>query len=94
VGSSKRVGTPESIPLIQEIDVSLYSAGARVTQAQYGDGTVTSVNERHTVIYFDMHGVRTFATPLVRLEASSTIAPPKIEKPRRRAVKRNTASQG
>jgi hypothetical protein len=28
-----------------------------------GDGTVNSVNEYHTVIDFDAHGVRTFASP-------------------------------
>lgn len=72
--------------------MSLYSAGARVTQAQYGDGTVTAANDRHTVIDFDMHGVRTFATSIVRLERSTTLAPPKAEKPRRRAVKRAVAA--
>ena len=62
-----------------------YSTGDRVSQAQYGDGTVTAANEYHTVVDFDAHGVRTFATPLVRLEPSATLAPPKPVKARRKA---------
>ena len=61
-----------------------YSSGDRVFQASYGDGTVTTANEYHTVVDFDAHGSRTFATPLVRLEASATPAPPKVTKTRRR----------
>jgi len=48
-----------------------------------------AVNEYHTVIDFDAHGSRLFATPLVRLERSSTTAPLKPTKPRRQAAKRN-----
>jgi len=69
-----------------------YSTGARVTQPQYGDGTVSAVNEYHTVIDFDMHGSRTFKTSIVRLEQSSTAAPPKPEKPKRRTIKKTVAS--
>jgi hypothetical protein len=65
----------------------LYSAGDRVSQLQYGTGTVTVANDHHTVIEFDEHGPRTFATRLVRLEASATAAPPKPVKTRRRTVK-------
>lgn len=62
-------------------------------QAQYGTGTITASNEHHTVIDFDEHGIRTFSTPLVRLERSSTAAPgrPKRKtgprKPKAAAVK-------
>ena len=66
-----------------------YSTGDRVSQLQYGDGTVTATNEYHTVIEFDAHGLRTFATPLVRLERSSTPAPIKPAKTRRRTLKKN-----
>ena len=66
----------------------IYSAGDRVSQAQYGDGTVTVANEYHIVIDFDAHGSRTFATPLVQLERSSTAAPVKPTKTRKRAVKK------
>ena len=65
----------------------LYSAGDRVSQLQYGTGTVTVANDHHTVIEFDAHGPRTFATRLVRLEASATAAPPKPVKTRRRTAK-------
>jgi hypothetical protein len=52
-----------------------FQVGDRVSQATYGDGTITAINERHTVVNFDAHGTRTFATPIVRLEPSSTTAP-------------------
>jgi hypothetical protein len=55
--------------------MKLFAKGDRVAQAQYGTGTVTDVNERHTVIDFDAHGIRRFSTPLVRLEPSSEPAP-------------------
>lgn len=61
-----------------------FSVGDRVTQATYGTGTVTSANERHTVIDFDEHGVRTFSTPLVRLERSNSAAPQRAAKTTRR----------
>ncbi len=71
-----------------------YAAGDRVAHSQYGDGTLTSVNEYHTVIDFDIHGVRTFSTPRVVLAGSDTLAPPKPAK-RARRTKRlfATASQ-
>jgi hypothetical protein len=61
----------------------LHNAGDRVAHTQYGDGTVSSVNQYHTVIEFDAHGVRTFVSPRVVLTHSSTPAP---EKPTRRKV--------
>jgi len=64
------------------------SPGNRVYQAQYGHGTVTAVNEYHTVVDFDAHGTRTFATPLVQLEPSSTPAPEKPAATRRKSTKR------
>ncbi|MEW6322666.1 MAG: hypothetical protein AB1635_16460 [Acidobacteriota bacterium] len=63
-----------------------FAVGDRVSQPQYGHGTITAVNEYHTVIDFDEHGVRTFATPMVRLERSTTAAPerkPKVRSSRR-----------
>ena len=78
---------PRPVPLIQEVDVPLYSAGDRVSQTQYGDGTVTNADEYHTVIEFDAHGPRTFATRIVQLARTSTPAPPKPVKSRRRSVK-------
>ena len=58
-----------------------HSAGDRVAHAQYGDGTVSSVNQSHTVIEFDAHGARTFVSPRVVLTHST---PPAPEKPVRR----------
>lgn len=69
--------------MMTEEMVLIYSTGDRVTQAQYGDGTVTAANQYHTVIDFDAHGSRRFATPLVRLERSFTVAPAKPAKARR-----------
>lgn len=64
-----------------------YTPGDRVAHTQYGDGTVNSVNEYHTVIDFDAHGVRTFSSPRVVLSSSSTPAPVRPPKAVRR-VKR------
>jgi hypothetical protein len=64
-----------------------YTPGDRVAHAQYGDGTINTMNEYHTVIDFDAHGLRTFSSPRVVLSASSTPAPVKPVKPARR-VKR------
>ena len=65
-----------------------YGRGDRITHAQYGDGTISSVNEYHTVIDFDDHGLRTLSSPMVVLTASSTPAPVKPTKARR--AKRQT----
>ena len=65
-----------------------YSVGDRVSQQQYGAGTVTAVNEYHTVIDFDEHGSRTFSTALVQLERSSTAAPVRAKGARRKAAPR------
>jgi hypothetical protein len=66
-----------------------YAPGDRVTHEQYGDGTLVSVNEFHTVIEFDAHGRRTFSSPRVVLAPSSTPAPPK---PVRKRATRKTAT--
>jgi hypothetical protein len=57
--------------------MSSRSTGDRVVHSQYGDGTVQSVNEYHTVIEFDAHGKRTFVSPRVVLAESSVPAPVK-----------------
>jgi hypothetical protein len=62
-----------------------YAVGDRVTQANYGTGTITGVDQQHTVIDFDEHGIRTFATNLVVLERTATPAPARGAKARRRA---------
>jgi len=65
-----------------------YNAGDRVTHSQYGDGTLVTTNEYHTVIEFDLHGRRTFSSPRVVLSSCSTLAPPK---PVRRGGRRAAA---
>ncbi len=69
-----------------------FTVGDRVTQAQYGPGTITGVNEFHTVIDFDEHGIHTFSTPLVVLQRTSTPAPVKVAKARRRAPRATAKS--
>ena len=61
----------------------VYTKGDRVSQLQYGTGTVTEANERHTVIEFDEHGIRTFSTPIVTLERTTVAAPTRTKKPAR-----------
>ena len=65
-----------------------YAVGDRVAHSQYGDGTITRVDEYHTVIDFDAHGSRTFSSPRVTLTASTTEAPARpAARKRKRAVK-------
>ena len=68
-----------------------YGAGDRVTHAQYGDGTLVSSNEYHTVIDFDAHGRRTFSSPRVVLTESSTPAPVKPVRTRARSKSKAAA---
>ncbi len=65
-----------------------YAIGDRVSQPQYGAGTITAVDEHHTVIDFDEHGPRTFSTPLVKLERSTTAAPVRTKTTRRKTAAR------
>ena len=71
----------------------LFSVGDRVSQPQFGAGTVAAINEYHTMVDFDDHGVRTFSTPLVKLERSTTLAPIRPKPTRRKkAAPRATAA--
>ena len=62
-----------------------WAKGDRVVQPTYGPGTLVEVNEHHTVIDFDEHGRRTFATRLVTLQATNEPAPARAA--RKRATK-------
>ena len=64
--------------------MKLYTKGSRVTQATYGSGTVTSSDEKYTVIEFDEHGRRVFLTDVVTLTKSETPAPNKPSKAKRK----------
>jgi hypothetical protein len=57
--------------------VKLFAKGNRVSQANYGSGTITSSDERYTVIEFDNHGRRVFITDMVALSQSDEPAPKK-----------------
>ena len=66
----------------------MFAKGDRVVQPQYGAGTITEVNDRHTVIEFDEHGTRRFLTSMVTLESTSAPAPtraPRARKTRKKA---------
>jgi hypothetical protein len=68
--------------------MATHSRGDRVAHDHYGDGTVSSVNQYHTVIEFDAHGVRTFVSPRVVLTPSTTPAPEKPKRARRTAARK------
>ncbi len=65
-----------------------HAAGDRVTQSDYGDGTIQSVSDTYTRILFDAHGLRTFVTSRVVLTRATTEAPPKAAARRKRAPKK------
>jgi len=72
--------------------VKLYSKGSRVSQSSYGTGTVSSSDERYTVVEFDNHGRRVFVTDMVTLEKSDEPAPNKpVKEKRKKAVKKAEA---
>ena len=70
--------------------MSRYAIGDRVSQPQYGIGTVTAVDEYHTVIDFDDHGPRRFSTSIVQLERSKVPAP---VKPAKKTTRRKAAAR-
>lgn len=68
--------------------MSKHNSGDRIAHAQYGDGTVSTVNQYHTVIDFDAHGMRTFASERVVLTESTTPAPEKPVRARKSAARK------
>ena len=64
--------------------MKLFAKGSRVKQSAYGSGTVTSSDERYTVVEFDEHGRKTFVTDMVTLDKSDEPAPNKPDKAKRR----------
>jgi hypothetical protein len=72
--------------------VKLFAKGNRVTQANYGAGTVTSSDERYTVIEFDNHGRRVFITDMVTLGQTDEPAPKKPAPRRRKAAAATSTS--
>ena len=70
-----------------------WTKGDRVVQPTYGLGTLVEVNEQHTVIDFDEHGRRTFATRLVTLQATNEPAPARAAR-KRASKKTKEAAEG
>jgi hypothetical protein len=63
--------------------MATFKVGDRVTQPNYGDGTITGADDHHIVIDFDGHGVKRFASSLVALERTSAPAPARAGKAKR-----------
>jgi hypothetical protein len=64
--------------------MKMFEVGDRVVQPVYGAGTVTAADARHTVIDFDLHGVRRFVTTMVTLTSTNEPAPARPAKATRR----------
>jgi hypothetical protein len=62
-----------------------FSPQDRIDHSVYGLGTIAEVNERHTTIDFDEAGIKKFMSSMVELSSSSTPAP---EKPGKRKKKK------
>lgn len=60
-----------------------FKVGDRVVQPNYGAGTITGIDDHYTVVEFDEHGAKRFASNLVHLERSADPAPQKGSKPKR-----------
>ena len=69
--------------------MSTRKAGDRVAHAHYGHGTLSSLNEYHTVIDFDEHGTRTFVSSRVVLTDSMVPAPAKPARPKKAPAKKS-----
>jgi hypothetical protein len=54
---------------------SAFSANERITHYIYGLGTISEVNDLHTVIEFDQNGRKKFVTSIVQLERTNVPAP-------------------
>jgi hypothetical protein len=52
-----------------------FSTNERINHYIYGLGTISEVNDLHTVIEFDQNGRKKFVTSIVQLERTSVPAP-------------------
>lgn len=64
-----------------------FSPQDRIDHSVYGLGTIVEVNERYTTIDFDETGVKKFLTSMVKLSFSSTSAPEKPVKKKKKPAK-------
>jgi hypothetical protein len=60
--------------------------GARVSQPNYGPGTVTDSDGTHVVIDFDNHGPKRFVAAMVSLAPTNEPAPEKTKAKRKKKV--------
>ena len=71
-----------------------FIANERVNHSIYGLGTISEVNDLHTVIDFDENGRRKFVTSIVRLERSDALPPaPPARRSRTKVSKVKAKSQ-
>jgi hypothetical protein len=68
-----------------------FDKGDRVAHGQYGAGTLIDVNECHTVIDFDDHGIHKFITTMVLLERTAIPAPQRPARSARKGAARTRA---
>ena len=73
--------------------MKLYGKGNRVTQATYGAGTVTSSDDKYTVIEFDQHGRKVFLTDMVTLGKTDEPAPNRPVKEKKKKAAAKTATR-
>ena len=73
--------------------MSIRKSGDRVAHPHYGHGTLSSLNEYHTVIDFDAHGTRTFVSSRVVLTDSMVPAPEKPVRPKRASAKKSAPKE-
>jgi hypothetical protein len=72
----------------------IYPKGDRVTESQYGTGTMVEANERHTAIDFDDYGVKPFSTQLVMLVRTARAPPLPNRRSRSRRGPRARTNRG
>ncbi len=53
----------------------VFAANERIQHSIYGLGTISEINDLHTVIEFDQNGRKKFITSMVQLEPTEVPAP-------------------
>lgn len=71
-----------------------FAANERISHSIYGLGTISEVNDMHTVIDFDENGRRKFVTSIVRLERTDILPPPPPPRRARARSVKATKSKG
>jgi len=71
-----------------------FAPNERISHSIYGLGTISEVNDMHTVIDFDENGRRKFVTSIVRLERTDILPPPPPPRRARARSVKATKSKG